>query len=341
MKDLIYFELKKSLNVVIVLAAAVLCAAWFFFCRLCYVACYDNINGDVYRDYVSHLCDLEFDERKEYIELEKNTMHNILSAESEMQEKYFNGELFDSEYLEYIDRYNYFDARSKTFDVILNKFNRFQENPSLRYIYDLELEGYLTTMTADFPLVIMLMIFAANMFIPELQINPFILTSKNGKRKSLLSKLLAYLMIMTALIFMYNFAEIAALFSKNLCDMSAPAASMDRFAELPTEISCFSLVFQTFSFRIISEVSISIVFFAIASKCRKHITFLCISIFFSFFPALLSEILPNCIYGMTLYYSLIGNSILLDNNRVFAIIGIVIWTAAAFIVIKKHKFFIN
>lgn len=333
MRELVYFELKKSLNIIIIMIAAVLCAGWFFFCKYCFIGSYDNINGEIYRDYVNRLSGLDINTLTEYVGTEGNAIADTLSAKNTMQERYFNGEISDIEYLEYIDRYNYYDTRAETFSVISEKFGRFPENPSLRFIYDTELEGYLTTMTVDFPLVIMLMIFSANVFIPELRINPFILTAKNGRGKTLAAKLTAYLIITAVLITAYNFAELAALFSKELCDLSAPAASMDKFAALSPDISCFSLISQTFVFRIVSEVSLGMVFFAIASECRKYITFFSVSIIFFFFPALFGEILPKQLYGMTLYYSLGGNSILLDGNEIFAWIGILIWSAAALVII--------
>lgn len=281
MRGLILFELRKALNIFIVLIAAVLCAAWFFVCKLCYIGNYEEINGEIYKDYINTLSEAAPD-WEEYIEGEKSAIYETLSMKQTMQDLYFSGEISDSEYLDYLDRYDYYDKRVKTFNVISEKFTRFRENPALRFIYDLELEGHLTAMTADFPLAVMLMIFAANVFIPDISIKPFILTSKNGRRKTLISKLSAFLIIMAVLIFAFNFAELAALFSKELGDLSVPAASMDRFSELNTDISCFSLIVQTFAFRILLEISMGTVFFAVASKSRKYITFFIISMIFLF-----------------------------------------------------------
>lgn len=287
MRGLIYFELKKSLNIFIVLIAAVLCAAWFFVCKQCYIGNYDKINGEIYRLYIDRLSELTPDEWKEYIGSEEAAIKETLSMQGAMKEKYMSGELSDTEYLDYIELYNLYESRTETFNVISEKFRRFQENPSLRFTYDLELEGYLTSMTVDFPLVTMLMIFAGNMFISELRITPFIRTAKNGRRKTLMSKLLAYLIIAAGLIIAFNLAELAALFSKNFGDLSVPAASMDSFAALNTDMSCLSLITHTFVFRIISEITVGIVFFAIASVSRKYITFFSLSMIFLFLFALL------------------------------------------------------
>ncbi len=295
---MILWEIRKSVNVIFMLSAAVLCGIWFFVCRNFFVVNYEDINAEIYRSYIDELSALPREEQRKYIENEGSQIRLILSSRDVNQEKYLHGEISDDEYLKYLDSYDSCSAKSATFNFIETKFARISENPKLRLFYDLELEGYFSTMTADFPLIILLAISGCGVFISDIPTEPFVKTCKNGRNKTFFAKLSATLIVGAALIFAFNFAELAALFSKNLGDLSAPAASMDKFAALDADISCRDFIFHTFLFRIIGEFTVCIIFFALSRLCRNYAAFFSASAATVVIPAFFVKFLPAAVRGV-------------------------------------------
>lgn len=334
---MIHWELRKLINAITVPAAVVLCAAWFFVCKLLFVGNYEDINGAIYRNYIAGLSDLTFGEQSEFIEKEGATIAETLTAETEMREKYLHGEISDEEYLSYLDRLESCKAKSETFKYIERKFARICEDPRLKFTYDLELEGHLTTMTADFPLIIMLLIFGCFVFIPEIPTEPFILTCKNGRRKTLTAKLAAYFIVGGVLIAAFNFAELAALFSKNLGDLSAPAASMEAFGQLSRGISSLALIVRIFAFRLLGEITICAMFFALAAICRNHIAYFCAALSLVMIPAFFAGFIPKFLRGVSVYYTLSGRAVLTDNTGLAVMLGSAAWITASFIAVKTTR----
>lgn len=325
---MIFWEIRKSINVIFLLSAVVLCGIWFFVCRNFFVVNYEDINGEIYRSYIDELSALPREEQRKYIENEGLHIRQILSLSDEIRTKYLHGEISDDEYLKYLDSYDSCRAKSATFNFIEMKFARISENPKLRLFYDLELEGYLTTMTADFPLIILLAIAGCGVFISDIPTEPFVKTCKNGRNKTFFAKLSATLIIGAILIFAFNFAELAALFSKDLGDLTAPAASMDNFAALDSDITCFSLIFQTFLYRIIGEFCVCIIFFMLSRLCRNYAAFFSASAAVVAIPAFFVKFLPAAVRGIIVYYSLSGNTILLDNNG----FSVYLWSAGIILI---------
>lgn len=333
------WELRKLINVITALSAAALCVGWFFVCKLLFVGEYEGINGAIYRNYIAELSDLTFDEQSEFIEKEGVKIAETLSAETEMREKYFLGEISDDEYLSYLDRLEACKAKSETFAFVERKFTRICEDPRLKFTYDLEIEGHLTTMTADFPLVIMLLIFGCFVFIPEIPTEPFILTCKNGRRKLFAAKLEAYFIVCGVMIAAFNFAELAALFSKNLGDLNVPAASMEAFGELDRDITSLGLIVRIFAFRLLGEITICAMFFALSSLCRNHIAYFCSAVSLVMIPAFFAGFIPKFLRGVTVFYTLSGRAILTDRTELAVILGSAAWIAASFIAVKTQTRF--
>ncbi|MCH5196823.1 MAG: hypothetical protein J1F28_08910 [Oscillospiraceae bacterium] len=334
---MLYWELRKTVNVVIVLVAVVLCAGWFFVCRLLFIGNYENVNGAIYRSYIAELSGLTFEEQREYIEAESADIGGTLSAETEMRDKYFGGEITDEEYLDYLDLLEDCKARNKTFAYVRNKFERICEDQRLRFTYDLELEGHLTAMTADFPLIVMLLIVGCFVFIPDIPIEPFIATCENGRRKTFTAKIAAYFIICGIMIAAFNVSELAALFSKNLGDLSVPAASMEAFDALDRDITSSALIARTFLFRLLGEVTACAVFFALSSRCQNHIAYFCSAASLVMIPAFFANFIPGFLRGAIIYYALSGTSVLLDKTELAVMLGSLAWIAASFIFCKKPK----
>ena len=337
MKSLIYWELRKTVNILTALLVPALCIVWFFVCKYIFVGSYNDINGEIYKSYISDLSALSAEEQSEYIRAEGDLIRETLSSWDEMQQKYMNGQLSDEEYLDYTRNYNICRARAETFNVISQKAERFRKDHTLRFTYDLELEGYLTTMTADFPLIIMLIIFAGRFFITEIPVYPFILTCRDGGRKTYRAKFLTHFITAFIIIFAFNLAELTALFSKNLGDLYAPAASMDAFAVLDTDITCFSYIVSTYIYRIISEIVFCVLLFAISNRCKKYITFYCVTAALLAIPAFLTDIIPQGFRGAVLYYTLCGNSVTVDKNTLSVLVGMAVWTAVSLVMTNNPR----
>lgn len=329
------WELRKSVNLMTALTAAVLCAVWFFVCRLFFIGNYEGISGSIYRSYIAELSGLPFEEQRGLIEAEEEKIGGTLAAEMEMREKYFGGEITDEEYLEYLDRLESCRTREPTFAYIRHKFERICDDPRLKLTYDLELEGHLAAMTADFPLIVMLLIAGCFVFIPDISAEPFIATCRNGRRKTFIAKLAAYFIVCGTMIAAFNFAELAALFSKNLGDLSAPAASMEAFDELDRGITSSELIAKTFLFRLLGEVTACAVFFALSSLCRSHIAYFCSAVSLVMIPAFFAGFIPGSLRGVTVFYALSGKSVLADGTGLAVMLGSLAWITASFIACKK------
>lgn len=335
---MIRWEIRKTVNITIVLISGLLCVAWFFVCRNVFIGNYEDINGEIYRSYIEALSDLTYEEQQEYIESESGEINIVLSSPEEMREKYLRGEISDEEYLCFNERYEICNAKSATFSVIERKFRRITSNPKLRLIYDLELEGHLTTMTADFPLIIMLLVIGCGIFISDIPTEPFIKTCKNGRAKTFFAKLSAYFIICAVLITAFNLSELAAFFSKNLGDLSAPAASMEAFGSVDTSVSCLSLIVKTFLFRILGEITVCMVFFSLSVFCKNYIAFFCSAAALLIIPSLFINIVPHIFKGLIIYYTLSGSLILIEENGLSALLGAAFWIAVSLITVKKSEY---
>lgn len=327
---MLHWELRKTVNTIIVLVSVVLCAGWFFACKLLFIGNYEDINGAIYKSYIADLSGLTFEEQREYIEAEGAEIGGALSAETEMRDKYFGGEITDEEYLDYLELLESSKSKNKTFAYVRHKFERICEDQRLKFTYDLELEGHLTTMTADFPLIVMLLLVGCFVFIPDISINPFISTCKNGRRKTFMAKLAAYFIICGVMTAAFNFSELAALFSKNLGDLSVPAASMEAFDTLDRDITSSSLIARTFLFRLLGEVTVCAVFFALSSRCQNHIAYLCSAVSLVMIPAFFTNFIPDFLRGLIVYYTLSGTSIFLDKTELAVMFGSLAWIVASF-----------
>ena len=328
---MIRWELRKLINAMIMPAAAALCVGWFFVCKLLFVGNYEGINSAIYRDYIAELSDLSFDEQGEYIAAEDAEISGTLSSENGMRDKYFQGDISDEDYLDYLDRLESCKAKSETFAYITRKYARICEDRRLKFTYDLELEGHLTAMTADFPMIVMLLIFGCFVFIHELPTEPFILTCKNGRRKLFAAKLAAYFIVCGVMIAVFNFAELAALFSKDLGDLAVPAASMEAFGELDRDLTSLGLIVRIFLFRLLGELTVCAVFFALSSLCRNHLAYFCFAAALVMIPAFFASFVPKFLRGAIVYYTLSGKEIPADKTELAVIFGAAAWIAASFI----------
>lgn len=331
---MICWEMRNLINVITVPIAAVLCVGWFFVCKLLFVGEYEGINGAIYRNYIAELSDLTLDEQSEIIEKEDAEIGDTLSAETEMRDKYFLGEISDEDYLDYLDHLESCKAKYETFAYIKRTFTRINDDPRLKFTYDLELEGHLTTMTADFPLIIMLLIFGCFVFITEIPAEPFILTCKNGRRKLFAAKLAAYFIVCGVMIAAFNFAELYALFSKDLGNLNAPAASIEAFGGLDRDITSLGLIARIFMFRLLGELTVCAVFFALSSLCRSHIAYFCSAAALVMIPVFFAGFLPKILRGVTVFYALSGRAILTDKTELAVVIGSAAWIAASFVAAK-------
>lgn len=334
---MIRWEIRKAVSFPLILIAVILCAAWFLVCKGLFIGSYEDINGEIYRAYITDLSDLTYDEQREFIEAERTQINTTLSLQEEMREKYLRGEISDEEYLSFTESYNICVAKSSTFSFIENKFERISKDPNLQFTYDLELEGHLTTMTINFPLIILLLVIGSGVFIPEIPINPFIKTCKNGRMKAFFTKLSAYLIICFLMIIAFNLSELAALFSKNLGNLSAPAASMEKFGTLDRSVTGLSLIVKTFLFRVIGEVAVCVMFFALSSRCKNHIAFFCSAAVLLIIPAFFINIIPDDFKGIVIYYTLGGGSVLAENTELSALLGAIGWITISLIVVKKPR----
>lgn len=332
---MILWEIRKSVSSILILVSIILCCIWFCVCRFLFIGSYDNINGEIYKSYIKELSELSHNEQREYIEEEDIKIRLILSSYEDNASKYLHGELSDEDYLKYIESYDDCRAKKPTFEFVKIKFGRISEKDELCFIYDLELEGHLTTMTADFPLIILLSIIGCGVFISDLQTEPFIKTCKNGRIKTFAVKLAATLIIGMVLIIAFNFVELAALFSKNLGDLSVPAASMDKFSALNIDISCLELIIKTFLFRIVGELTVCIMFLALSGLCKRYIAFFCSSAAIVIIPAFFTNIIPSALRGTVVYYSLSGSSVLADENGFAVLIWLMVLIASSLIAAQK------
>lgn len=331
------WELRKSINVITVLTAAILCAVWFFVCRMIFVGRYEDINGAIYKNYIAELSELTFEEQSEFIKTENAKIGNTLSSETKMREQYFDGELSDAEYSDYLDLLENCKLNEKTFAYIKRKFERVCEDPRLKFTYDLELEGHLTTMTADFPLIVMLLIVGCFMFIPEIATEPFIKTCKYGRQKTFMAKLGAYFIVCGILIVAFNFAELVALFLKDLGNLTAPAASMEAFGELDRSVTNSALIVRIFLFRLLGEVTACAIFFALSSLCANHITYFCLALSLVMIPAFFVDLIPRFLRGSIVYYALSAEMILIDGTEAAVLVGSVVWIIASVIACKAAR----
>lgn len=327
---MVLWEIRKSISTALILSAAVLCGVWYWICGSFFVGSYEGINGDIYRSYIRDLSVLSRDEQLQYISEESAAIELALSSYDKNNLKYLHGEISEEEYLEYMDAYNASCAKSATFALVEKKFERISETPGLSFTYDLELEGYLTAMTADFPLILLLAIAGCGIFISDIPTEAFVKTCKNGRERTFASKLLAMLAIGAALVAAFNFAELAALFSKDLGDLSAPAASMDHFAALDIDISCIELIAATFLLRIAAEFAICVIFFSLSSLCKNAITYFGTVAALVVIPAFFVNILPPALRGIVVYYPLKGVTVLLEGNVPNALLCLALLAVASF-----------
>lgn len=334
---MIRWEIRKTVSVALILTAGILCAVWFWVCRFFFIGSYEDLNGEIYRAYIADLSDLTYDEQREFIETERSQINITFASQEEMMGKYLRGEISDAEYLDYVDRYDICRMKSETFAVIERKFARISEDPRLQFTYDLELEGHLTTMIANYPLIISLLIISSGAFIPEIPINPFIKTCKNGRMKAFAVKFSAYLIVCVLMIIVFNFAELAALFSKNLGNLSVPAASMEKFSALDGSVTCLSLIVKTFLFRILGEAAVCVIFFALSSYCGNHVSFFCSATALLIIPAFFINIIPNAFKGFVVYYTLTGISVLAEKTEFPVLLGTIICIVVSLIVVRKPK----
>lgn len=332
---MIFWEIRKSVRAIPILAAVVLCGVWFWVCGKFFIGNYEDINGEIYRSYIVDLSALSRGEQHEYIENESRRIAEVLSSREDNASKYLHGEMSDEDYLEYLESYDDCLVKSSTFEFIKTKFERIRKNDDLRFIYDLELEGYLSSMTADFPLIVLLLTAGCVAFIPDIPTEPFVKTCKNGREKTFAAKLAAMLIIGAALIIAFNFAELAALFFKNLGDLSAPAASMDKFAEFDTDISCLELIIKTFLFRIVGEFTVCIMFFALSRLCANYIAFFCSAAAVVIIPAFFARVLPPFVRGIVVWYTLSGGAVLSDKNESAVLLWSVALIAVSLIASRK------
>lgn len=334
---MIRWELRKSINVITMLIAVILCVGWFFVCKHLFVGHYGDINGAIYRSYIDELSVMTFEEQRDYIEAEGAKISETLFAETDMRNKCFLGYITDEEYRSYLAELDSCNAKINTFAHIRHQFERICDDPRLRFVYDLELEGYLTTMTVDFPLVVMLLFVGCFIFIPDISITPFILTCKNGRWKIFKAKLVTYFVVCGIMIISFNCVELVALFSKNLGDLSVPAASMEAFDSLDRGITSYALIVRTFLFRLLGELTVCIMFFALSSLCENHIAYFCSAVLLVMIPAFIIGIIPDFLRGITVYYVLSGKSILVDKTELAVMLGSLAWIGTSIIVCKKPR----
>lgn len=331
------WEIKKCVNPVICATAAVLCVAWFFVCKLLFHGSYDEINDHVYRNYIDDLSEMSPTERMDFVEYESLNIAVTMSVYEQKRNDFFDGKLTEQEYLDYLNDYELCNIKSSTFAVIKRRAERFSEKPELCFFYDLELEGYLTAITPSFPLIILIVFLAGELFIVDIPSLAFLKTCANGRKKLYRSKLTAWVVICAILITAFNMAEIGALLTKKIGAATIPAASMDVFAELNTDISCLDLIVYTFVFRILGELATGAILFTLASRCDNHLSFYGISVALLIIPAFFTELLPSAFKGFSLGYLLYGKTILLDNNVGFMLVELTMWFCIAFFAAKRTK----
>ena len=159
---------------------------------------FEGFNTDVYRYYMEYLEGEYTQEKYDYVIEEYGRMQEHIANSNLYDEQYQNKLISATEYRELSSAASIAKGRIKTFEYIVSKteyYSQCKNTPS--YFYDIDVEDYIVNMSANIPLILLLILVIGALFIEDYMANTvyMVRSSRDGKERLLCKRIFLVLIV--------------------------------------------------------------------------------------------------------------------------------------------------
>lgn len=263
------------------------------------VAAVDNsvdFGDAVWREYSTYLAGELTDEKREYIEVERQKITESLNIRDEMRTLYREGKLTEAEYNEYLREYNYAYVRNELFSRVEAHAEYIDSvDGDAWFLYD---TGWKTLFCDGFDVTLYaaILLSFAGIFAKEYDrktssggFADILKATKNGRRQTFSAKIKATVLLSAGISILWNIIELffaAMRYDLPLC--SAPVRSIEALSGAP-DVSIFGFAVIFYLTRLAAAVSLALFVAAVSELSRRYITIMTVTVAVTLLPFLLAE----------------------------------------------------
>ena len=250
----------------------------------------DSTNETLYRQYCTEFGDMDIEDADAALKAETERVITGLQLRGAAEELYKNNEITEAEYNEMMTEYGYCSAREY---VVQRCGERMSElvaanNASgapVRFIYD---TGYkkLLSSDADFILILLLLICISSVFSYESESGFYAVmrTTKNGRKKTFLSKILCVFCTAAVLFAVFSVSDLIALYRHiSFASLDASVLSLDA-AKNFENVSIKTYLIILYAVRFLSYETFALFIASVSALLQKTVSAFSVSAVFVFAP---------------------------------------------------------
>ncbi|MBR6920603.1 MAG: hypothetical protein IKH51_00220, partial [Clostridia bacterium] len=250
----------------------------------------DSTNETLYRQYCTEFGDMDIEDADAALKAETERVITGLQLRGAAEELYKNNEITEAEYNEMMTEYGYCSAREY---VVQRCGERMSElvaanNASgapVRFIYD---TGYkkLLSSDVDFILILLLLICISSVFSYESESGFYAVmrTTKNGRKKTFLSKILCVFCTAAVLFAVFSVSDLIALYRHiSFASLDASVLSLDA-AKNFENVSIKTYLIILYAVRFLSYETFALFIASVSALLQKTVSAFSVSAVFVFAP---------------------------------------------------------
>ena len=268
--SLFYYELFKQRYVFILLALLIVLK---IIVSSSYYQPVKNIYDIYKREYLSEIAGTYTEEKRMYLEAEKQRLAEYDARENEMQDAYSSGKIGIEEYSAFLGEQISAMYRAEVVEGLLDRADYLEKQHERTgvwgsFVYETGYNRY-QNQPVDYLLLVFLLIFACRFYLIEQEkrgaASPMIMTVQTyarGRLPLFARKLAVNLLFTAGAIVVFKGIDLYFL-CKNfaLPDMSSPLISLPRYSSAPAPFSLFGYMAFTIAFSFVGTLLLSLVFF--------------------------------------------------------------------------------
>lgn len=296
-----------------------------------------SFTDSVYEEYMTTLAGEMTEEKRQYIADEREMIDSTIAIEDEKQQAYYNGEITQEEYYEYLEDYNYATGRTMTLKKIEDHAEYIdylaENDKEAWFVYDTGWKKLFFT-DFDWTMYALLLLLFAGIFSVEYDSKSsaagfaqILRTSKYGRRKTFACKYGTAVSTSAVIAIVWNALDLGFIIhAYDLPMLDAPLWSIEAFEEFAPDLTVMQYIVLLFAVRLFAAILMACLAASLSAVLRKNISAMTATVALTLLPAVLSY------FGITVLAKADFTSLMQGTDMLLTNISAVVYIIAASVI---------
>ncbi len=285
-----------------------------------------SYGDEIYKEYMSILSGEITEEKRLYIQNEREWINNILSSQSEKQIDYLNGKTTLEEYTDYLADYNYAYSRNSYLTLIedhaLYIDRLHSEKQQAWFIYDTGWKALLFD-NFDWTLYAVLILLCTGIFSDEYNnrsssggFAQILRTTRFGRRKTFICKYISVISGVILVFIIWNTIDVINIMQKyNLPEANSPIKSIEDFENIKINMTLGNYVICYYIVKLLSVVLLASMISSLSAIIKINSIILTLTVGYTLLPTIISSEEFSYLQNITYTAFMCATPILISNTE--------------------------